>query len=176
MRDLIAAAIAFLLLVTAASLGTTLQMFRKGRRRARDNERTLGRAVIAEIPARDDLVLFTEDPRQFRYGVHSIDKDRITAVRILINGATIAAYESERRDGGSDARMSIPADAIDDRPDGIARDRWDVAIEAVDGTTIVECGAIRERVSQELARAVFDAVKRELERQGAEIHHPERRT
>jgi hypothetical protein len=28
----------------------------------------------------------------------------------------------------------------------------------------VECGAIRERVSQELARTVFDAVKRELVR------------
>ena len=39
-----------------------------------------------------------------------------------------------------------------------------MAVEAFDGTTLVECGAIRERVSQELARAVFDAVKRELER------------
>jgi hypothetical protein len=29
---------------------------------------------------------------------------------------------------------------------------------------LVECGAIRERVSQELARAVFDAVKRDVER------------
>ena len=37
-------------------------------------------------------------------------------------------------------------------------------IETLAGTTLVECGAIRERVSQELARAVFDAVKRELER------------
>src|SRR5438067_5478841 len=44
---------------------------------------------------------------------------------------------------------------------GIARDRWDVAIERADGVMLVECGAIRERVSQELARAVFDAVKSE---------------
>jgi hypothetical protein len=29
---------------------------------------------------------------------------------------------------------------------------------------MVECGAIRERVSQELARAVYDAVKRDVER------------
>ena len=42
---------------------------------------------------------------------------------------------------------------------------------------LVECGAIRERVSQELARTVFDAVKRELERRDAncncnrEVHH-----
>jgi len=28
----------------------------------------------------------------------------------------------------------------------------------------VPCGAIRERVSQELARAVFEAVKRDLEK------------
>jgi hypothetical protein len=42
-----------------------------------------------------------------------------------------------------------------------------VAIEAINGATIVACGAIRERVSQELARAVFDAVKRDLERRDA---------
>jgi FAD/FMN-containing dehydrogenase len=41
-----------------------------------------------------------------------------------------------------------------------------VAIDTLDGTVVVECGAIRERVSQELARAVFDAVKDELRRQG----------
>ena len=168
MRDLIAAAIAFLLLVTAASLGTTLQMYRKRRKGARDSERTAGHSIIAEIPAQDDLVLFTEDPRQFHYGVRSIDKDRIAGVRILINGATIAAYESARRASDNLARMTTPVEPIDDRPEGIARDRWDVAIEAADGTILVECGAIRERVSQELARAVFDAVKRELEHQDRE--------
>jgi FAD/FMN-containing dehydrogenase len=41
-----------------------------------------------------------------------------------------------------------------------------VAIDTLDGTVVVECGAIRERVSQELARAVFDAVKDELRRHG----------
>ena len=49
--------------------------------------------------------------------------------------------------------------SFEDRPDGIARDRWDVAIETVDGPVLVECGAIRERVSQELARKIFDAVR-----------------
>ena len=164
MRDLIAAAIALLLLITAASLATTLQMFRTRRRRARDSEQTLGRRIIAEIPAQDDLVLFTEDARQFRYGDRSIDKDRIAAVRILINGAVIAAYASARRGGGRGAPVAAPADPIDDRPEGIARDRWDVVIETGDGATmVVECGAIRERVSQELARAIFDAVRRAVE-------------
>ena len=164
-RDLIAAAIALVLLVTAASLGTTLQMYRRRRRRARDGERALGRAIIAEIPADDDLVLFTEDGQQFHYGDRSIDKRRIAAVRILINGVPIAAHVSAEHDRGAGAPGVMDDRLIDDPPEGIARDHWDVAIEAGNETTIVECGAIRERVSQELARAVFDAVKRELERQ-----------
>ena len=165
MRDLIAAAFALALLVTAASLGTTLQMYRKRRRRVRDGERALGHAIIAEIPADDDLVLFTEDEQQFHYGDRSIDKRRIAAVRILINGVPIAAYVSAAHDRGAATPAVMDDRLIDDHPEGIARDRWDVAIEAGHETTIVECGSIRERVSQELARAVFDAVKRELERQ-----------
>ena len=58
--------------------------------------------------------------------------------------------------------------SFEDRPEGIARDRWDVAIETVGGTVLVACGAIRERVSQELARTVFDAVKRDVERRNGE--------
>jgi hypothetical protein len=134
---------------------------RRRRQRALDAERALGRAVIAAIPAGDDLVLFSEDGVRFHYGDASIDKDLIVAVRVLINGAPIAAYVSERH--AADARRQQPT-SFEDRPEGIARDRWDVAIETLVGTTLVECGAIRERVSQELARAVFDAVKRDLER------------
>jgi hypothetical protein len=172
MRDLIAGAIAVALLVVAASLATTLRMYRRRRERARDSERALGRRLIAEIPAADDLILFSEDSTRFYYGDRSIDKDLIAAVRVLINGAPIAVCVSRRspkdapaslraagHDGGAEA-----AAVIDDRPEGIARDRWDVAIETLAATTLIECGAIRERVSQELARAVFDAVKRELER------------
>ena len=164
MRDLIAGALAVLLLLTAASLATTLHAFRRRRRRARDSERALGRVLIAEIPAGDDLVLFSEDSTSFYYGDRSIDKDLIAAVRVLINGAPIAGYVSLR----SPRHAPIEATRFDDRPEGIARDRWDVAIETVVGTTLVECGAIRDRVSQELARAAFDAVRRELERRDRE--------
>jgi len=160
MRDLIAAVVAILLLFLAASLATTLRTYRRRRQRSRDSEAALGRTIIAEIPGDDDLRLFSEDRVRFYYGDRSIDKDLIAAVRVLINGAPIAAYESTRQ-GTAAARQPT---SFDDRPEGIARDRWDVAIEMVTGTTLVECGAIRERVSQELARTVFDAVKRELER------------
>ena len=160
MRDLFAAVAALLLLATAASLATTLQAFRRRRLRARDSERALGRTVIAEIPAADDLVLFSEDASRFYYGDQSIDKDLIVAGRVLINGAPIASCVSTRHPEGANRQPT----SFDDRPEGIARDRWDVALETVTGTTLVQCGAIRERVSQELARTVFDAVKRELEK------------
>jgi hypothetical protein len=179
MRDLVAGVVAIVLLVVAASLATTLQVYRRRRQRARDSERALGRTIIAEIPAAEDLVLFSEDAARFYYGEQSIDKDLIVAVRVLINGAPIAAYASRRHARGvnesgaataaADEQFPATSEAesaavTEDRPEGIARDRWDVAIETVAATTRVGCGAIRERVSQELARAVFDAVERELER------------
>jgi hypothetical protein len=160
MRDVIAGVIALLLLATAASLATALRGFRWRRQRARDSERALGRSIITEVPAADDLVLVSEDDTRFYYADRSIDKDLIVAVRMLINGTAVASYVSGRH-APDPAR---PATSFEDRPDGIARDRWDVAIETVTGTTLVECGEILERVSQELARAVFDRVKRELER------------
>jgi hypothetical protein len=163
MRDVLAGVIAVALLLVAASLATTLQGFRRRRRCARDVERALGRTLIAEIPADDDLVLFSEDARRFYYGERSIEKDAVVAVRVLISGSPIAASVSRR----ADARTAAAPTSFEDRADGIARDRWDVAIETAAGTMLVECGAIRERVSQELARAVFGAVKAELERRDA---------
>ena len=159
MRDVLAAVVAVVLLIVAASLATTLQHYRKRRERARDSERALGRTIVAEIPTQTELALFSEDAKRFYYGERQIDKDLVTAVSVLINGAPIAGYVSSRACG----RPAQPSTSFEDRPEGIARDRWDVAIETVTGTILIECGAIRERVSQELARAVFDAVKRALE-------------
>jgi hypothetical protein len=166
MRDVLAAVIALLLLATALSLATALREFRKRRRRARDAERALGRSIITEVPAREDLVLVTEDAARFYYGERAIDKDQIRAVRVLINGAPIAEYVP-RRYAREATRQAI---GFEDRPEGIARDRWDVAIETATDTVLIECGAIRERVSQELARAVFDRVKAELEKRDSADH------
>jgi hypothetical protein len=160
MRELVAGIIAVALLLVAASLATTLKGFRRRRQRARDSERALGRTIIAELPVSEELVLFSADPVRFYYGEQSIDKDLIAAARVLINGAPIAAVLSTRH---VRAAARHPT-SFDDRPEGIARDRWDVAIETLNGTVLVECGSIRERVSQELARQVFDAVRLEIER------------
>jgi hypothetical protein len=168
MRDVVAGIVALALLLAAGRLGTALRGYRRRRERLRDSERALGRTVIVEIPGADDLVLFSEDAVRFHYGERSIDKDLIVAVRLMINGATIA---EGRRGGagaagaGRDAGLD-PGRVRDDRleqGEGIARDRWDVEIETVTGSVLVECGAIRERVSQELARAVFDAVRRAVD-------------
>lgn len=163
MRDFAAGIIAMVLLLLAASLATTLKIYRRSRRQALDSQRAHGRTVVAELPTSEDLVLFSEDADRFYYGEHVVDKDAIVAVRVLINGAPIAAVVSARH---ADDR-ALPPTSFEDRPEGIARDRWDVAIETVGGPVLVECGAIRERVSQELARAVFDAVRREVERRSA---------
>jgi hypothetical protein len=167
-RDLIAWIVAVALLVVAASLATTLQHYRRRRQRAQDSERALGRRVVAEVPAGDELVLFSEDPVRFHYGERSIDKDLIVAVRVLINGAPIAAVVSNRQ-----TQAAPQPTRFEDRPEGIERDRWDVAIETERGTVLVECGAIRERVSQELARRIFDVVKESVEvrnLEGSNLH------
>ena len=167
MRDFIAGLAALVLLLTAASLMATLAFYRRRREQARDDVASRGQAVIAEIPHGAEMTLFTEDAATFSYGEHRIDKAQITAARVLINGSPIAAHVSSRfpREAGT------MATTFEDRPEGISHDRWDVAIETTGGTTLVECGAIRERISQELARRIFEAVKTDLAQRDQEAHH-----
>ena len=80
-------------------------------------------------------------------------------MQLLINGAPIAALASPRFPDVAPPVLTV----LDDQFEGLLRDRWDVAIDTMDGTVLVECGAIRERISQQLARAIFDAVRRHLE-------------
>ncbi len=162
MRDAVAALVAAALIFLALSLLTSLHFYRKRHGKAREDELARGRTIIVELPTDPQLTLFTEDAEHFYYGVTPIDKNEIMAVRVLINGSPIAAFVSPRWEP---AQLLQPT-AFDDRPEGIARDRWDVAIETVNpqqATILVECGAVRERVSQELARKVFDAVRADLE-------------
>src|SRR5262245_32284595 len=162
MRDAVAALVAAALIFFALSLLTSLHFYRKRQQKVRADELARGRAIIVELPTDPELTLFTEDADRFYYGATPIDKRNIVAVRVLINGSPIATFVSPRWESAPRRQPT----SFDDRPEGIARDRWDVAIETVNGeggTILVECGAVRERVSQELARKVFDAVKRALE-------------
>jgi hypothetical protein len=176
MRDAVAALVAAALIFFALSLLTSLHFYRKRHRKAREDEVARGRTIIVELPTDPELTLFTEDAEHFYYGATPIDKNEIMAVRVLINGSPIATFVSPRwqPDAGptkSDARSTKQDPAYSetsfkDESEGILRDRWDVAIETVNlqqGTILVACGAVRERVSQELARKIFDAVKANLE-------------
>ena len=158
MRDLIAWFVAAFLLATAASLASTLRYYRLRRQRATDFQRVRGRRIIAELPITDDLVYFTEDKTHFYYGERSINKNQIQVARVLINGSPIAEISAPRQT----VRIAKPTVFID-QPEGILRDRWDVMIAIESGDILVECGAVRERVSQELARKIFDAIKAAME-------------
>ena len=165
MRDAVAALVAAALIFFALSLLTSLHFYRKRQRKVRDDEVARGRTIIVELPTDPELTLFTEDSEHFYYGARPIDKSAITAVRVLINGSPIAAFVSPRwgsEDGSTTQDPAYSDTSFEDKSEGILRDRWDVAIETVNaqqGTIMIECGAVRERVSQELARKIFDAVK-----------------
>ena len=168
MRDAVAALVAAALIFFALSLLTSLHFYRKRHQKARDEELARGRTIVVELPTDPELTLFTEDAEHFYYGATPIDKHDIMAVRVLINGSPIAAFVSPRWEANAGSATGDAAyTSFEDKPDGILRDRWDVAIETINpqqGTVLVECGAVRERVSQALARKIFDAVKADLEK------------
>ncbi len=150
--------------MVALNLIAALQAYRRRRQTARAQAESEGQRIVAELPLGPDLTLFAEDASAFRYGEQHIPKRSVLAVRVLINGAPIAERVSRR----APAASLGPAPSFEDRPEGIARDRWDVAIETAHGTEMVQCGAIRERVSQELARSIFDAVSADIARRDQE--------
>jgi len=158
MRDVVAALVAAALVFAALSLLTTLHFYRKRQRGARDREIERGRTIIVELPTDPELTFVSEDAEHFYYGARAIAKTEIEAVRVLINGSPIAAAVAPRW-AYSEPRQPT---SFEDHPEGIARDRWDVAVETLSGTVLIECGAIRERISQELARKIFDAIKRAI--------------
>jgi len=160
MRDVIAGLIALALLVFALGLISTLRYHRRSREHERRALAAAGKQVIAEVPTRDGLELFVADDERFYWGTTPIPKAEIRLVRVLINGSPLTSYTARRHE------RDEPGDSgsFADRPEGIAHDRWDVLIRTGEGDLLVGCGSIRERVSQELARAVFDAVRAEMER------------
>lgn len=159
LRDVLFAVLAVFLVFVALGLATSLTGARRRRQRQQQAIAARGQVVLAELPTGDGITFFTADDEAFHYGERRIPKDSIQAARVLINGAPIAASVAA---GYTDTRAT-PTDVVDDRPEGLSRDRWDVAIEAGGATVVVECGAIRERISQDLARQVFAAVKDVIE-------------
>ncbi len=164
MRDLVAGVVALGLFLFALGLISTLRYHHRARERERRALLAAGRRVLAERPSADGLDLFVADDANFYWRGRPIARPTVRVVRILINGAPLATHAAPGH-GPADAGEVDPA-ALD-RPEGIAHDRWDVVIGTDAGEVLVECGSVRERVSQELARAVFDAVRADMERREA---------
>tara|TARA_B100000029_G_scaffold472366_2_gene512807 strand:- start:848 stop:1339 length:492 start_codon:yes stop_codon:yes gene_type:complete len=159
MRDLAAIVLAITLVFFALRLATSLTRDRRQRKRTRLAIEAIGQIILAEVPSDTGITFFTEDATAFYFGQQTIHKSAITATRVLINGTPIAAsIRHDIRDA-----ETVPQEVVENHPEGFARDRWDVAIETTDSTVVVPCGAIRERISQELARGIFAAVKMAIE-------------
>ncbi len=161
MRDVVAAMVALGLFFFALGLISTLRYHQRSRDRERRTLVESGRTVIAEIPTKEGLELFVSDGTHYYWGERVVPRDDVRLVRVLINGSPLVSYATRRHgheDGGDSGSFA-------DRPEGIAHDRWDVLLRSGAGDVMVECGSIRERVSQELARAVFDAVRADMEHQ-----------
>jgi len=165
MRDLVAGLVALGLFLFALGLISTLRYHHRARERERRALRAAGRRVLAEIPTPDGLDLFVADDASFYWKDRPIAKPTVRLIRILINGSPLATHAAPGHEPENAGEVDP---AALDRPEGIAHDRWDVMIGTDAGEVLVECGSVRERVSQELARAVFDAVKADMERREAD--------
>jgi hypothetical protein len=155
MRDLVAGLIALALALAALLVAATLHYHRQRRERARRAARGSGRTIIAELPQGADLVYVTEDAGRFFVGDQPIEKASIRGVRLLVNGGLVSHAGHTRTEPAATARATADEEAF-------IRDRWDVLIDTAAETLTISCGAIRERVSQDIARRIFDAVSRGL--------------
>jgi len=161
MRDVVGILVVVFLVVVALRMTTSLQWHKRRHAATRRAIEQRGQSVIAEIPASEGVRFFSEDRSSFYWNDRVIPKDGIRAARVLISGTPLSVRVSNRFEAPAPtASTTIPTPA-----DGFERDRWDVEIDLEDGTIVVECGAIRERVSQELARHVFEAVSRGMDSQ-----------
>ena len=158
MRDLIGIAVVVVLVFAALRMATALQGYRRGHEQRRERLDTEGRSVVAEVPAPDGLVFFAEDAGAFYWGERRIAKRDIKAVQVRFGDVPLSTARAQRF-GGQAAAGPDPSGEVPDLPE---RAHWDVAIETADATVVVACGAIREHVSQELARRIFEKVSQAI--------------
>ena len=123
----------------------------------RDGERremeARGRRVVAEVPSHEgDVYLFMETPETFEWRGQILAKARITGCRLLLNGGVMAAAAKQG--------VALPEPPATEAFEG--RERWDVRVYAQSEAVDIPCGMLREGVSREAARAVYEAVRATL--------------
>ena len=155
MRDLIAIIVAAILVVSALTMATSLHWHHRSHERLRKALKKQGRSILAEVPTENGLRFFSHDKDAFYWSNQCIPKQDIRSVELLISGAVLAAARTNR----SDFKTAAENDKNKTSPENIERERWDVKIEANSTSFLVACGSIRQQVSQELARNIFETVK-----------------
>ena len=165
MRTLLAIVIVLILVVVALGMATSLQWYRRRHQRQRRMLEAQGYRIVAEVPVPDGLAFFSEDTNAFHWGDRLLPKDEIRAAQMLISGAPLSSVRSKRFPPAPNTGPSSAA------PGEIERERWDVEIELGDETVLVECGSIRQQVSQELARSIYESLKRAIETVDRDPHH-----
>ena len=158
MRDLIGIAVVVVLVFAALRMATALQGYRRGHQQRRERLDTEGRSIVAEVPVPDGLLFFAEDAGAFYWGERRIPKPAIKSVQVRFGDVPLSTARAQRF-GGPEA---AGPDAGGGVPEVHERAAWDVSIETTGDTVVVACGAIREHVSQELARRIFDKVSQAI--------------
>jgi hypothetical protein len=144
-----AAAALLVLLWRSFRLAMGLRAARVHREEQRRAEEAKGRRVVAEIASRDgDMFLFLEAADAFTWRDRRVEKADVVGCRLLLNGAMMA-------------QTALPGAALPEPtpPEEMeGRERWDVRLYVRDGpSSDVPCGTLREGVSRDAARAVYEA-------------------
>jgi hypothetical protein len=128
-----------------------LRWARLTRERALSEELERGRRLVAEVPTPSgEIELFLEDESGFYWAGAELGKRDLLGARLLLNGAVMREC---RRPGSELPEASTPEEYE-------GRERWEVAAYRPGGdTTLIACGSLREGVSREAARDVFEALE-----------------
>lgn len=153
----VAAAVGLLLLLWwSFRLSMSLRWSKVEREQVRAREEGSGR-VVAELPLPEGVAFFVEDAGGFRWADQVLTRGALRGTRLLLNSAVVATAVR--------AAAELPSPpAPEDEP---GRERWEVMAYLEDGSPLtIRCGSVREGISRQAARAVFDALRAECEGRG----------
>jgi hypothetical protein len=135
------------------AMGLRWTKVQRDRERARAEQG--GHRIVAELPLADGVVLVVEDAGRLTWGGQGVTKQELVGARLLLNHAVVGTVSREG--------VLLPPAPEAEPEEG--RERWEVVLYLEDGTRrTVPCGTVREGVSRDAARAVLDAVRREVQR------------
>jgi hypothetical protein len=150
----LAGAALLLLLGWAFRLAMGLRWSKIEREAARRREEETGRRVVAELPLPEGVVFFAADDRSLHWGDEAVPREAVLGARLLLNSAVVSV-------------AARPGAALPDAPapeEEPGREKWEVVAYLRDGRALaIRCGTVREGISREAARAVFDALRQEVQ-------------